>query len=247
MIIYLASPATQLHAEMMAGCDVLESFAIKATAQWSVRYRPTWRRVMLDSGAYSEMTTGKAVDLGAYVDFCVQHQAAYSEIVNLDVIAGDVSERVTRSAANLQRMRDAGLDPLPVFHQGEPYSVLQDLASCGRVGLGFQRPIRGGQAWLDECFARIPSTTKVHGFGMANERFTKLFPFHSVDSATWIHELKALSALSGQGSDVLHYLTQGELLKLVILKYQRLPMASAWAGKSQSDMFAMFDDLEEAS
>ncbi len=238
MIVYLASPTTQLHAEMMAGCDVLESFAIKATAAWAVRYRPTWRHIMLDSGAYSEMTTSKKVDLGAYIDFAAAHRAAYEEIVNLDAIAGDVAARVAISLANLQKMRDAKLDPMPVFHQGEPWSVLIDLASVGRVGLGFQRPIRCADEWLDGCFSRLPTTTRVHGFAMAGERFTGRYPFHSVDSATWIHELKALSALTGQGSDVLHYLTQGELLKLVILKYQRLPMATAWAGKSQQGLFA---------
>lgn len=81
----------------------------------------------------------------------------------------------------------------------------------------------------------------VHDFAMANE--TGRYPFHSVDSATWVYELKALSALSGQGSDVLRYMTQAELLRLVVLKYQRLPMASAWAGKqSEGSLFEMFGE-----
>ena len=237
MRIYLATPGTQLHAEMMAGCDVLESFALKATAPWMSRYRPTFRSLMLDSGAYSEMTTGKAVDLGAYIDFAVQHRAGYAEIVNLDVISGDVAERVDAGKANLQKMRDAGLDPLPVFHQGEPWSVLAELASCGKVGLGFQRPIKDADGFLGECFSRLDRGVRVHGFAMASERFTRIYPFASVDSATWIHELKALSAITGQASDVLQFLTQGELLKLVLLKYERLPMATAWAGRAQGGLF----------
>ncbi len=245
MIVYLASPTTQLHAETMAGCDVLESFAICATARWAVRYRPTWRRIMLDSGAFSEMTTGKAVDLGAYIEYAQAHGRAYDHIVNLDVISGDVAERVDAGKRNLARMRDAGLDPLPVFHQGEPWSVLTELAACGKIGLGFQRPIRCGEEFLDGCFSRLPVGTLVHGFAMAGERYTGRYPFASVDTATWIHELKALSALSGQGSDVLRFLTQGELLKLVILKYQRIPMATAWAGKMQHDLFAQFEESEK--
>ena len=238
MRIYLASPTTQLQAEMMAGCDVLESFAIAARARWAVRYRPTWTSAMLDSGAYSEMTTGKPVDLGAYIEFAAEHAAGYDEIVNLDQISGDVGERVDRSAANLMRMRDAGLDPMPVYHQGEPWSVLADLASCGKVGLGFQRPIQGADAFLGGAFDRLPSTCRVHGFAMANARYTGRYPFASVDSATWMHEVNALLSVKGQGADAIEYLTPGEILRdIVIRKYRRIPMATAWAGARQTALF----------
>lgn len=153
-----------------------------------------------------------------------------------------MSERVDAGKANLQRMRDAGLDPMPVFHQGEPWSVLEEMATCGHVGLGFQRPIKCAEEFLDECFSRIPSHVFVHGFAMANERYVGVYPFGSVDSATWWHELNALSALKGQGSDVLQYLTQPELLALVVKKYERLPKATAWAGKKQLDLFTMSSD-----
>ena len=200
---------------------------------WMRRYRPTFASLMLDSGAFSEMTTGKPVDLAEYIAFASEHQAAYDTIVNLDVISGEVTERIDRSAKNLQAMRDAGIDALPVWHQGEPWSVLTDLASCGRVGVGLQRPFRGIDEVLDGVFSRLPSSVRVHGFALANERYTGRYPFDSVDSATWVHELRALSALSGQGSEVLQFLTQGELLKLVVLKYQRLPMATAWTGRTK--------------
>jgi hypothetical protein len=192
------------------------------------------------------MSTGKKVDLSAYIAFAIEHRHGYASIVNLDVIAGDVAERVDASKRNLARMRDAGLDAMPVFHQGEPLSVLDEFASCGHVGLGFQRPIRCGEEFIDSCFGRLSPTVRVHGFAMANERFTRRYPFYSVDSATWFHEMNALCALKGQGSDVLRYLTPGELLGLVVKKYQRIPTASAWAGPRN---LGLFDGLaaEEAS
>lgn len=241
MRIYFATPATQLQAECLVGQRVLESFALKAREPWMVRYRPTFAGLMLDSGAFSEMTTGAAVDLGAYIEFAVAHGKAYETIANLDVIAGDVAARVDASMRNLQRMRDAGVDALPVFHQGEPWSVLTDLAACGHVGLGFQRPIKCAEDFLDGCFSRLPSAVRVHGFAMANVKYTGRYPFHSVDSATWVHELRALSAIKDQASDVLRYLTQGELLALVVKKYQRIPMASAWAGPERMSLFAAVD------
>lgn len=241
MDVYLATPGSQLHAECMAGCHVLESFAWTAESQWMVRYRPTFAGSMLDSGAYTAMTQGKTIDRSAYIDFCVEHRAGYRKIVNLDVISGDVSTRVDEGLRNLQAMRDAGIDAMPVFHQGEPWSVLTDLAPCGHVGLGFQRPIRCADEFLSECFSRIPMSVKVHGFGMANDKYTGSYPFDSVDSTTWLFELQALSATSGQGSDVLQYLTQGELLQLVLKKYQRMPRATAWRGKTQADL-PLFDE-----
>lgn len=245
MKLFLATPATQMHAEMMAGCNVLESFALFATSPWMVRYRPTFASMMLDSGAFSEMTKGVAVDLEAYIAYVQQHGAAYDIIVNLDVISGDVKVRVDTGMRNLQRMRDAKIDALPVFHQGEPWSVLTDLASCGKVGLGFQRPIKCADDFLSECFTRLPPATRVHGFAMANEKYTGRYPFTSVDTATWVHELRALSAIKDQASDVLQYLTQGELLQLVIKKYQRLPMATSWAGKEQGSLFDLIEKKEE--
>lgn len=193
--------------------------------------------MMLDSGAFSVMSSGATVDLGAYIEFAVAHQRGYDRIVNLDVINGNVTKRVDEGLRNLQRMRDAGLNPLPVFHQGEPWSVLTDLASCGHVGLGFQRPIKCAEEFLDGCFARLPSNVFVHGFAMANEKYVGVYPFASVDTATWVFELNAMLALSGQGSDVLRYITQPELLELIVKKYQRLPRATAWAGKKQMALF----------
>ncbi len=146
---------------------------------------------------------------------------------------------IVNNPGNLQRMRDAGLNPMPVFHQGEPWSVLEELATCGMVGLGFQRPIKCAEEFLDGCFSRIPHGTYVHGFAMGNERYVGTYPFGAVDAATWWYELKALLALKGQGSDVLQYLTQSELIAIIVKKYNRMPKATAWAGKKQLDLFTM--------
>jgi hypothetical protein len=245
MDIYLASPSNQHQAEMMKGFDVLESFALTATCQWMERYRIAFRKRMLDSGAYSTMTTGKPIDLGKYIEFAVQHGAAYEVIVNLDVISGDVTARVDEGMRNLRRMRDAGIDALPVFHQGEPWSVFAEMTSCGKVGIGMPRDKNGRmhhvEEFLDECFSRLPGCVYTHGFALANEKYTKRYPFSSVDSATWFHELKALMCVEGQGADVLKYQTTGELLELVLRKYRRMPTATAWAGRDQSPLFAAID------
>lgn len=210
---------------------VLESFAYRK--DYFERYRPTWARAFLDSGAFTELSQGVAIDLGAYIAFAQEHGKFYDVVANLDDIRGDVG----RSQRNFRAMRDAGLKPLPVFHQGEPWSVLDEVIAAAPeryIGLGFQRPITGAEAWLEEVFSRVPSDVRTHGFAMTNYL---QFPFHSVDSSTWVYEWKALMAVQGQGADALSCLTPGELLEIVMKKYQRLRRAEKWTGKRQGSLF----------
>lgn len=225
-IIYLAlGSATRLTLEALKGFNVLESFAYQRGGVTD-RYRPTWSGAMLDSGAFTELSQGVAIDLGEYIEFCHAHGKFYDVLVTLDDIRGDVD----KSRANFQRMLDSGLRPMPVFHQGEPWSVLEEWIAAAPdryIGLGFQRPIVNARAWLDECFARIPRDVWVHGFAMTS-MVEHGFPFYSVDSSTWVYEWNALLAAKGQGADALMYLTPGEMLEIVLKKYQRLRAAKAW-------------------
>jgi len=230
--VYLGlGQADRFTCEALRGMQVLESFAYQRSH--FERYRPTWRAAFLDSGAFTEMTQGVAISLDEYIAFAQQHGQFYAAIANLDDIRGDVA----RSRANHQRMLDAGVKALPVFHQGEPWSVLNEVIASAPekyIGIGFQRPITGAREWLEEVFSRVPSDVRVHGFAMTS--FMQ-FPFHSVDSATWVHEWKALMAVKGQGADALDCLTPGELLEIVMKKYQRLHRSEQWTGKRQGFLF----------
>lgn len=225
-LVYLAlGRASRLVLEACRGRRVLESFAYLRDV--TDRYRPTWSGGMLDSGAFTELSRGVAIDLGAYIAFAQQHGAFYDALVSLDDIAGDVD----RSRANFRRMLDAGLRPIPVFHQGEPWSVLDEVCAAAPdryIGIGFQRPIRDGRRWLNDVFALVPAGVRVHGFAMTSH-VERGLPFYSVDSSTWVHEWNALLGVKGQGADALGYLTPGEVLDIVLKKYDRLAARRAWS------------------
>jgi hypothetical protein len=85
--VYLASPRTQKQAEHAAGMPVLLSFA--CWSPWLDRYQQTFRRVLIDSGAFSEYTTGKAVDLARYADWAGRWVGHADAIAGLDSILGD--------------------------------------------------------------------------------------------------------------------------------------------------------------
>ncbi len=239
-LVYLAlGDATRFALEQFTGLRILESFAyLRPVVD---RYRATWAGAMLDSGAFTEMTTGESINLDAYIAFCEKHGEFYDVVVNLDDIKGDVD----KSWRNFGAMTKAGLRPMPVFHQGESWSVLDEVISAAPdryIGIGFQRPIVNGRSWLDDVFSRVPLTTRVHGFAMT--AFVEHgYPFYSVDSSTWVYEWKALLSVKGQGADALSSLTPGELLQIVIKKYERLRARRAWAGKRQGDLFEVISDL----
>lgn len=159
--------------------------------------------ILLDSGAYSAWSHNKTIDVRDYIKFVKQVKDQVWCYVNLDVIPGSINRKRTReevevSAAksyqNLERMRDAGLRPLPVFHQGESFSWLEKMIADGEEYIGVStaknQPNRVQNRWLDQFFSAITDSkgrpiVRVHGFGSAHVGLLKRLPWQSVDSAGW--------------------------------------------------------------
>jgi hypothetical protein len=243
MRMYFAGPDKATLAEAVKGQRVLESFARIWTGL--DRYRKTYPSMMLDSGAFSEINSGVAIDINEYGAFAAKHQGDYDHVVNLDDISGDIE----RSSKNERHLRERwGLDPMPVFHQGEPMSVLDEYCSRAKtVGLGFKRPLTSRivrHDWLSECFARIPSGQATHGFAMTG--YMSSFPFASVDSTTWIREYMDIAfGRNGQVGTLAKFLTPGEVLEIVVKKWDRMPRCTSWDGPGRpSNQLALFDTAE---
>lgn len=143
----------------------------------------------LDSGAYSVWKRGARVDLGEYAEYCASVESRVDWYANLDVI-GDWRGGLVDLAA----MEKRGLRPVPVFHLGEPLSLLADLVSgYARVAIGRGPGVSFRQMWrlLEAIFDRYSDaegvpTCRFHGFRMTDRRLMARFPFDSVDSTTWI-------------------------------------------------------------
>jgi hypothetical protein len=167
--------------------------------------------VMLDSGAFSSWTRGEIIKLADYIEFVKRCEHVLDSYVSLDVIPGSLGrapgslkcprtfEQVevsgSQSYANLQAMKDAGLRPIPVFHQGEAIAWLEKMLRDGEHYLGVSpaknMPWHLQQRWLDRIFAIVTDRTgapliKVHGFGIAYVDWLKRYPFFSVDTAGWL-------------------------------------------------------------
>jgi len=163
---------------------VLVSFWYLASWESQVRARPEMaarcQPLMLDSGAYSAWNCGKVIDLDALTQEA--RQPRWSEVVALDVV-GDA----TATLLNAERMQAAGVRAIPVFHIGEPWSMLaQFCAAFPKVGLScrFGESLRESYRWLDECFARA-WPHRFHSFGWVKTDMLRRYPFHSADASSW--------------------------------------------------------------
>ena len=143
--------------------------------------------VLLDSGAFSAKYSGATIELNDYIGFIRNH--GVSSYIALDDI--DSHER---TAANLARMHNAGLSPLPVFHYGEPFDLLDAMCRDHEyvcVGGAAKKELRNSppklRAYLDSCFAVIRDhwPVKVHGLGAQQRWVLERYPFCSVDATTW--------------------------------------------------------------
>lgn len=163
------------------------------------------RRVnlLLDSGAYTAWNKGKPVDLEQYIRYCLENAEYIEKAVCLDVIPGSPGVRRTPAMVNaaaeqgwknLQRMKRAGVESMPVFHKGEQWHFLDRMAAeCEWIGLSSGSRMDGSDRyiWLDRCWSRLARRgefprVRVHGFSETRLDIMLGYPWYSVDSATWI-------------------------------------------------------------
>lgn len=160
---------------------VLVSFAY--LKQWGP-IAPFFRRpraLMLDSGAFTAFTGGKAIDHDALI--AEARKDMWTEAIGLDVI-GDWRA----SKANAERELALGATKMiPTFHLGDPWELLEFYVErFPKVGIGGMvgAPKKLILRFLDQVFARA-WPKRLHSFGRCEDDILLRFPFESADAATW--------------------------------------------------------------
>jgi hypothetical protein len=205
--VYLASPNTQQQAQAVAGMPVLLSFA--SWAPWLERYQQSFRRVLIDSGAFSELNSGVQVDLDAYSDWAQQWTGHADAVAGLD----DISGNWRRSLKNYERCG------FPTMHDTDPPELLEELVPIARargnwLGIGVRPPREGAEDWIRAMLARVPEDLHVHGWAL--RAFANVRRLDSVDSTNWWRDAMAYR-------QEMPWLTYGETLEIVVKRYEREP------------------------
>lgn len=228
MRVYFSSPNNQLQAEHCADQSVLLSFAIYR--DWLNTYQQSFARILIDSGAYSELNSGKQIYLLAYKDWSSQWIGIADAIAGLDNIKGDYK----KGFKNYQTIEWS----FPTWHDTDPLEILPDLIAIAKerktwIGIGLLPPRHNKEKKIREALEIIPENIHIHGWAL--REYAHIRRFDSMDSTHWWRD-----ALSFRQS--LPFLTYAECLELVIKKYNRT--GRELKKKSEENQSTIFE-LEE--
>lgn len=231
MIVYLASPNTQQQAEHVEGMPVLLSYTLYSN--WMDRYQATFRRILIDSGAFTEFESGGQVSLDDYQEWAARWNGHADAVAGLDDMGGDWR----RSLRNYEAFPGG----FPTFHVTDPPELLADLLpfaqATGWLGVGMcgqqHVDVAGKEKWLRQTLDRVPEGIHVHGWAL--RAYTHVRRLDSVDSTNWWRDGMAIR-------QQLPWLTYGEALEIVVKRYQRW-QRSIVDPDVQPDLFT----VEEAS
>lgn len=226
--------ATEGHPILITYADVLKNGPAMKNSILPRVAAGRYSSVICDSGAFSVISAGITVDIHEYAAWARDHRELFDVIVNLDSIAGDLAE----SRRNLEILTAAGLNPLPVFHEGEPWAELEGMArDHDHLGLGYARlpggrmksPRKARLAWAREALARVGDRARTHGFAMTRDAMLEDLPFTTTDSTTWISEYRGLRSrhprpyahgCEGELAAMLDSLPREALEQMVIQSYR---------------------------
>jgi hypothetical protein len=141
--------------------------------------------ILLDSGAWSAYTQNLTIDLDEYMQFIYDHKPLLTSYINLDVI-----DKGEASYQNWVTMRAEGLDPMPVWHVYTDERYLKRyMKKSEYVGIGdvAKMPTDQRTRTFDRLWPELEkSGVKFHGLGVTAPKLIAQYPWHSVDSTSWV-------------------------------------------------------------
>jgi len=153
--------------------------------------------ILIDSGAFEAFRLGIELDVEEYVDFIKSVEGKVTAYVQMDVVSN-----ISKTLQNYEKCRKLGINPMGVFHFGNPSWVIDEFADLGCDYLGFGgcgvllTPLYGGAkdssrrkeavfGFLDRNFKVMASHgMRCHLLGSFNGKFLEAHPFYSSDAST---------------------------------------------------------------
>jgi hypothetical protein len=175
---------------------ILESFHYVHMQRKVDEMRADNAQVFLDSGAFSSYTLGEEIDIVGYCDYIKRNK----DIIRVEdgVMMASVLDGIgdpLLTYRNQLTMEALGAKPLPCFHAGEDERYLEHyvknyeyITLGGMVGASSKALC----IWLDRMWDRYlvdgsgRPRLKVHAFGVTAIPIMERYPWHSVDSSSWI-------------------------------------------------------------
>ena len=157
-----------------------------------------WREIVLDSGVFTFRKKGERVDLSAFIDWVNEMKSVDPRVTDVFTLdqGGPVETR-----ANTEALWKAGIEAMPVYHVGEPTSVLKGYArDFPKIAIGGSVGYGRRMEWAALCFREV-WPKKIHGLGYGVKSLRHL-PFHSVDCSSWSIRPCAYGKYPSMGGDL---------------------------------------------
>lgn len=173
----------------------LESYHYVSSQKFVDAMRRDGAKVFLDSGAFSAKSLGVDINIDDYCNYIKRNhdilrvEDGITMASVLDGIGDDL-----QTWRNQLYMETQGVRPLPCFHFGEDDRFLEwyvshyDYITLG----GMSHSQKVVTQWLDRIWNKHlvdgsgRARVKVHAFGVTSENLMERYPWHSVDSSSWI-------------------------------------------------------------
>ena len=147
--------------------------------------------LFLDSGAFTAFTKKAVITVDRYAEYLHSSNKIWTTCSSLDAI-GDAA----KSYEYFKALRSLGCKVQPVFHCREDESWLRKYLDEGHdyIFLGGMVPEQTGWLlnWLDGLWRNYLTNrdgtprVKIHGFGLTDQKLMFRYPWHSVDSTSWL-------------------------------------------------------------
>jgi len=175
---------------------ILESYHYLQVKEYTHHIRDNGKKVFLDSGAFTAWTMGVPLEIPEYVDYVQRNRDIIREedgVLMASVLDAIGDPLVTWQ--NQQTMEQMGVRPLPCFHYGDDERYLEwYLQNYTYITLGGMvgKSREALTQWLDRLWAKylLDGTgnpkCKIHAFGITSKAIMERYPWHSVDSSSWV-------------------------------------------------------------
>jgi hypothetical protein len=176
--------------------NILESYHYVHSQKFVDDMRRTGAQVFLDSGAFSAKSLGVDINIFEYIEYIKRNE----DIIRKDdgILMASVLDGIgdpLQTWRNQLQMEDMGAKPLPCFHFGEDPRYLEwyvDRYEYITIGGMVRTKPEDVMNWLDRIWQQYMldgagrPKLKVHAFGVTTISLMERYPWHSVDSSSWI-------------------------------------------------------------
>ena len=175
---------------------ILESYHYVGKQRYVDEMRASGAKVFLDSGAFSAKSLGIDISVDEYCEYIHRNR----DIIRIEdgVLMASVLDGIGDPLLTYQNqiyMERKGAKPLPCFHFGEDERYLEwYVANYPYITIGgmVRTSAEDVMQWLDRIWDRYMldgagrPRLKVHAFGVTTISLMERYPWHSVDSSSWI-------------------------------------------------------------